>query len=170
MIGIDTLDRFLTGLVIAAAVAVAGWFGLHHYGAERYQAGYNAAVEAGKAQHVIDDAKYRKLESDQRAKDAARDAEATRKDQEYATNLADAQRRVRAGTDRLRCPANPVQPAAAPGDRPAAGTPTTDGAGPDLVPEAAADVLGYGAAIASLVSRYDEVVERFDECRALNAK
>jgi hypothetical protein len=38
------------------------------------------------------------------------------------------------------------------------------------VPEAAADVLGYGAAIASLVSRYNEVVERFDECRAMNAK
>ena len=170
MIGIDTLDRFLTGLVIAAALAVAGWFGLHHYGAERYQAGYNAAVEVGKAQHDRDDAAYRKLESDQRTKDAARDAEATRKDQEHAQALADAQRRVRAGTDRLRCPASPVQPAAAPGDRPVAGTPTTDGAGPDLVPEVAADLLGIAADVAGLVRRYDEVVERFDECRAVNAK
>lgn len=170
MIGIDTLDRFLTGLAIAAALAVAGWFGLHHYGAERYQAGYNAAVEAGKAQHALDDAKYRKLESDQRAKDAARDAEATRKDQEHAQALADAQRRVRSGTDRLRCPASPVQPATAPGDRPAASTPAADGAGPDVVPEVAADLLGIAADAAGLVRRYAEVVERFDACRAVNAK
>jgi hypothetical protein len=164
------LDRFRIGLVISAALAVAGWFGLHHYGAERYQAGYNAAVNAGKVQHDRDDAKYRKLESDQIAKDAARDVEAQRKDQEHAQALADAQRRVRAGTDRLRCPANPVQPTAAPATGSATGTPATDGAGPDLVPEAAADVLGYGAAIANLVSRYSEVVEHFDECRAVNAK
>jgi hypothetical protein len=164
------LDRFLTGLVIAAALAAAGWFGLHHYGAERYKAGYAAAVDAGKVQHDRDAAAYQKLESDQRAKDAARDAEATRKDQEHAKDLADAQRRVRAGTDRLRCPASPVQPAASAATGPAASTPATDGAGPDLVPEAAADVLGYGAAVASLVSRYAEVVERFDECRAVNAK
>ena len=170
MISIDTLDRFLSGLLIAAALALAGWFGLHHYGAERYQAGYNAAVEAGKAQHDRDAAAYQKLESDQRAKNAARDADATRKDQEHAQALADAQRRVRAGTDRLRCPASPVQPTTTPGDRPATAAPATDGAGPDLVPEAAADVLGYGAAIAGLVSRYAEVVERFDECRAVNAK
>jgi hypothetical protein len=170
VIGIDTLDRFLTGLVIAAALAVAGWFGLHHYGTERYQAGYNAAVDAGKAQHDRDDAAYRKLESGQRAKDAARDAEATRKEQEYASNLADAQRRVHAGTDRLRCPANPVQPAATPGDRPVAGTPATDGAGPDVVPEVAADLLGIASDVAGLVRRYDEVVERFNECRAVNAK
>jgi hypothetical protein len=38
------------------------------------------------------------------------------------------------------------------------------------VPEAAADVLGYGAAIASLVSRYAEVIELREECRAMNAK
>jgi hypothetical protein len=170
VIGIDTLDRFLTGLVIAAALAVAGWFGLHHYGAERYQAGYNAAVDAGNAQHDRDAAAYRKLESDQRAKDAARDAEATRKDQENAQALADAQRRVRAGTDRLRCPANPVQPASTPGDRPVTGTPATDGAGPDLVPETAADLLGVAADAAGLVRRYAEVIERYNACRAMNAK
>jgi alkanesulfonate monooxygenase SsuD/methylene tetrahydromethanopterin reductase-like flavin-dependent oxidoreductase (luciferase family) len=170
VIGIDTLDRFLTGLVIAAALAVAGWFGLRHYGAERYQAGYNAAVDVGMKQHDREAAENRKIESDLRAELAERDAEAQRKEQEYASNLADAQRRVRAGIDRLRCPANSVQPAAAAGDRPVAGAPATDGGGPDLMPEAAADVLGYGAAIASLVSRYAEVVERFDECRAMNAK
>ena len=164
------LYRFLTGLAIAAALTVVSWFGLHHYGAERYQAGYNAAVIAGKAQHDRDDAAYRKLESDQRAKNAERDADAHRKEQEYASNLADAQRRVRAGTDRLRCPASPVQPTATAATGSAAGTAAVDGAGPDLVPEAAADILGYGAAIASLVSRYERVVERFEECRAVNAK
>jgi hypothetical protein len=157
-------------LVIASVLAVAGWFGLHHYGAERYQAGYNAAVDAGKALHDRDAAAYRKLESDQRAKDTARDVEAQRKDQEHAQALADAQRRIRAGTDRLRCPASPVQLAATPGDRPATDAPATDGGGPDLVPEAAAEILGDGAAIAGLVSRYAEVVQRFDECRAVNAR
>jgi hypothetical protein len=170
MIGIDAFERFLVGLLIVAALAVAGWFGLHHYGAERYNVGYAAAIAAGKAQHDRDAAAALKTESDLRAKLAAQDVEAIRKEQEYASNLADAQRRVRAGTDRLRCPANPVQPAAAPGDRPAASTPAADGGGPDLMPEAASDVLGYGAAIAGLVSRYAEVVERFDECRAVNAK
>ena len=170
MIGIDTLDRFLTGLVIAAVLVVAGWFGLHHYGAERYQAGYNAAVDAGLKQRDREAAENRKIESDLRQTLAERDAEATRKDQVHAQALADAQRRVRTGTDRLRCPANPVQPTTASGDRPATTTPATDGAGPDLMPEAAADVLGYGAAIAGLVRRYAEVVQRFDECRAVNAK
>jgi hypothetical protein len=170
VIGIDTVDRVLTGLAIAAVLAVAGWFGLHHYGAERYDAGYAAAISAGKVQHDRDTAAYQKLESDQRAQNAKRDAEATRKDQEHAQALADAQRRVRAGTDRLRCPSSPVQPSTETSNRPSAAAPATDGAGPDLMPEAAADVLGYGAAIAGLVSRYAEVIERFDECRAVNAK
>ena len=164
------LDRLLTGLVIAAALAVAGWFGLHHYGAERYQAGYNAAVDASKAQHDRDAENNRKIESDLRQTLAERDAEATRKDQEHAQALADAQRRVRAGTDRLRCPANPVQPAAQAATGPAAGTPAADGAGPDLVPEVAAEILGDAADVAGLVRRYAEVVERFDECRAVNAR
>jgi len=170
MIGIDTLDRFLTGLVIAAILAVAGWFGLRHYGEEWYQDGYAAAVAAGKAQHDRDAENNRKIESDLRQTLAERDAEATRKEQEYASNLDAAQRRVRAGTDRLRCPASPVQPAAAPGDRSVASTPATDGAGPDVVPEVAADLLGIAADIAGLVRRYDQVVEHFDECRAVNAK
>jgi hypothetical protein len=170
MIGIAMVERLLVGLLISAVLAVAGLFGLHHYGKEHYDAGYAAAVAAGKAQHDRDAAAYQKLESDQRAQNAARDAEAYRKDQEHAQALADAQRRVRTGVDRLRCPASPVQPTAAPTDRPVAAVAPVDGTGPDLVPEAAADVLSYGAAIASLVSRYDRLVERFEECRAVNAK
>ena len=170
MIGTDALERFLVGLLIAAELAVASWLGLHHYGAERYDAGYAAAIATGKAQHDREAAAALKTESDLRAKLAAQDADATRKDQEHAQALADAQRRVRAGTDRLRCPTNPVQPGTTPAIGSAASTPTTDGAGSDLMPEAAAVVLGYGAAIAGLVSRYNEIVERFDECRAVNAK
>jgi hypothetical protein len=170
MIGIDTLDRFLTGLVIAAALAVAGWFGIHHYGTERYNAGYAAAIAAGKAQHDRDAAAALKTESDLRAKLVAQDTEAQQKEIEHAQALADAQRRVRASTDRLRCPASPVQPTAAPADRPATAVAPADGGGPDLVPEAASDILGYGAAIAGLVSRYERLEQRFEECRAVNAK
>lgn len=171
MIGIDTLDRLLTAFVIAGALCVAAWFGVHHYGAERYKEGYAAAIAAGKAQHDRDAAAALKTESDLRAKLAAQDADAQQKEIEHAQALADAQRRVRAGTDRLRCPAaGPVQPAAAPDDRPATAGPATDGGGPDLVPEAAADVLGYGAAVASLVSRYERVIERYNECRTVNAR
>jgi hypothetical protein len=47
VIGIDTLDRFLTRLAIAAVLVVAAWFGLRHYGAEQYKAGYYAGVNAG---------------------------------------------------------------------------------------------------------------------------
>jgi hypothetical protein len=170
MIGIDMLDRLLTAFVIAGALSVAAWFGVHHYGAEHYKEGYAAAIAAGKAQHDRDAAAALKTESDLRAKLAAQDADAKQKEIEHAQALADAQRRVRAGTDRLRCPASPIQSTAAPDDRPAAAGLAVDSGGPDLVPEAAADVLGYGAAIAGLVSRYERVVERFEECRAVNAK
>jgi hypothetical protein len=167
---VNRLDNFLIGVCALLALLAACWFEVHHYGAKRYDAGYASAIAAGKAQHDQDAAKYQKLESDTRAKDAQRDADAQRKDQEHAQALADAQRRVRDGTDRLRCPASPVQIPATPTDRPVAAVAPIDGSGPDLVPEAAADVLGYGAAIAGLVSRYERVVERFEECRAVNAK
>lgn len=163
-------DRLAIVSIILAGLLLSAIISLHHYGEKRYEAGYSAAVLAGKEQHDRDAQAYRKLESDTRAQNEKRDADAQQKEQEYAQALADAQRRVRAGTDRLRCPASPVQRAAAPADRSVAAEPPADGSGPDLVPEAAADVLGYGAAIASLVSRYDRVVERFEECRQVNAK
>ena len=164
------IERLAIAAFTLAAILLGAIFGMKHYGTERYHEGYAAAIAAGQKQHDRDAAAALKTESDLRSQLAAQDADATRKEQEYATNLADAQRRVRAGTDRLRCPASPLQPSAAPTDRPVAAVAPTDGSGPDLVPEAAADVLGYGAAIAGLVSRYAEVAERFDECRAVNAK
>jgi hypothetical protein len=167
---VSILDRLMIGWMLAAAALVAGVLELRHYGAERYQAGYQAAVDAGKEARDTAATAALAIESGLRARLLEQDFTALRKEQEYATNLDAAQRRVRAGVDSLRCPsASPVPGAAAAGDRPAAGAPAADGPGPELVPEAAADVLGYGAAIAGLVSRYAEVVERHEACRTVNA-
>jgi hypothetical protein len=158
-------------VLVAIALAAGSWVEVDEYGTRRYEAGYNAAVDAGLQQRNREAEENRKTESDLRAQLAGRDADAHRKEQEYAENLDAAQRRVRAGTDRLRCPAaSPVQPTAAAADRPAAAGPAADGQGPDLVPELAADLLGIAADVAGLVRRYDQVVERFEACRAVNAK
>lgn len=168
------LERLLVGVLLAVLVALGGWLGVHHYGAERYDAGrdagYAAAVDVGKKQRDRDTYLNQQTEDELRAMLAAKDADAHRKEQEYASNLADAQRRVRAGTDRLRCPASPLQSAATPGDRPAAAGAPADGQGPDVVPEAAADLLGIAADVAGLVRRYGQVIERFEACRAVNAR
>jgi hypothetical protein len=169
------LDRWFIGMIITAGLLIGGWVGVLAYGAHQYHtghaAGYAAAVDAGRAQHDRDAAAAAKTESDLRQALAEKDTQAHQKEIEHAQALADAQRRVRTGVDRLRCPAaSPVQPSAAPATGPASAAPATDGAGPDLMPEAASDILGYGAAIAGLVSRYSEVAERYDTCRAVNAK
>jgi hypothetical protein len=165
------LERLLVGAVLAILIATGVWLGVRHYGSERYDAGYAAAVDAGKKARDSAAAANLAIESGLRAQLLDRDAAALRKEQEYASNLADAQRRVRAGADRLRCPtASAVQPAAAPSDRPAAAGAPADGQGPDVVPEAAADLLGIAADVAGLVRRYDQVVERYEACRALNSK
>jgi hypothetical protein len=166
----NRLDNLLIGVCALLVLVVVCWFSVHHYGAARYDAGYAAAVAAGQAQHDRDAAAALKTQSDLRAKLALQDVIAQQKEIEHAQALADAQRRVRAGTDRLRCPASPVQPTATPADRPLAAGPATDGSGPDLVPEAAVEILGDGAAIAGLVSRYERLTKRFEECRAVNAK
>jgi hypothetical protein len=165
------LDR----MIITAAILIGGWIGVLAYCAHQYHAGhaagYAAAVDAGKVQYDRDAAAAAKTESDLRQALAEKDTQAHQKEIEHAQALADAQRRVRTGVDRLRCPAaSPVQPATAAATGSASAAPATDGTGPDLMPEAASDVLGYGAAIAGLVSRYAEVVERYDACRAVNAK
>lgn len=167
----STIDHLLLGSILAAAALVAVVLERSHYGAERYQAGYAAAVAAGREQRDRDAAAAHKTESDLRAQLAQRDADDFKKEQEYASNLEAAQRRVRAGDDRLRCPtASPVQPAAPAGDRPTAAAAAADREGPDLVPEAAAALLGDAADVAGLVRRYQQVVDRFDACRAVNAK
>jgi hypothetical protein len=162
--------RLLIGVVLAVLVALGGWLGISHYGAERYDAGYSAAVAAGKEARDSAAVAHLAIESGLRTQLLDRDTAALRKEQEYASNLADAQRRVRAGTDRLRCPTGSVPAAPAPAGRSAAGGPAVDGGGADLVPEAAADVLGDGATVAGLVRKYGRLIQRFEACRAVNAR
>ena len=167
-------ERLIIGVALAVLLAVGGWLGISYYGNVRYyaghEAGYAAAVDLGKKQRERDAYLNQQTEDELRAMLASKDDDAHRKEQEYASNLEAAQRRVRAGTDRLRCPASPVQPGTAAADRPAAADAPADGQRPDVVPEAAADLLGIAADVAGLVRRYDQVVERFEACRTVNAK
>lgn len=164
------IERILAALIVLAGLLVVGWLGVMHYGGTRYDAGYSAAVEEGNKARDAAAEINRSTEADLRAQLHARDSAAHRKEHEHAQDLAAAQRRVRAGNDRLRCPTGPVSDGAAPGDRSAAGAPGTDGQRPGLVPEVAVEILADGADIARIVRQYDQVVERFEACRAVNAR
>jgi hypothetical protein len=166
----NALDRLMIGGMLIAAALIAGALEIKHYGAERYSAGQAAAVAAGAKLRQVEADRNQKTETDLRAQLATKDVTAHKKELEHAASLEAAQRRVRTGVDSLRCPARPVPASAAAGDRPTAGGPATDVPGQELVPEAAADLLGDGAAIAGLVRRYERVVERFEACRAVNEK
>lgn len=165
----SALGRHLGAVILSLALLLAGGLWLCHYGAEQYQDGYAAAVEDSRAERDRAATMSRKTESDLRAQLHAKDAEAFEKEEEYEANLAAAQRRVRAGTDRLRCPVGQVPAAPATNDRPATGGPGADGAGPNIVPAVAEEILGDAADVARLVRKYERVVERFDACRAVNA-
>jgi hypothetical protein len=168
---VNSLERLLIGVVLAVLLAAGARVSLRHYGEERYQAGYDAAVAAGKEARDSAEVANLAIESGLRAQLLDRDTAALRKEQDYASNLADAQRRVRAGDDRLRCPAaSPVQAAAAAADRPAAAGPGVDGEGTEIVPDAAAEVLGDGATAAGIVRKFDRLKQRFEACRAVNAR
>jgi len=162
------LHRLLCTVLAVVLLVIGAWLGVRHYSAARYQAGWDAAVAAGKEQRDRDAALARETETALRAQLHARDTDAHRKEQEYATNLEAAQRRVRAGVDSLRCPARPVPAGAEAGDRPAAAGPAVDGEGSAIVPEAAAEILGDAADIGRIMRNYDRVVERFEACRAAN--
>ncbi|MGI4846159.1 MAG: hypothetical protein ACRYF7_22955 [Janthinobacterium lividum] len=164
------LHRLLCAVLAVVLLAICAWLGVRHYGAEQRQAGYDAAVADGMEARDAAAVAALAIESGLRTRLLEQDTNAYRKEQEHATNLEAAQRRVRAGIDSLHCPAGPVPATAAAGDRPTAAGPDADGEGPELVPEAAADVLGHGAAIASLVRRYERIIERAEACRAVNAK
>ena len=165
-----TIERTLAALIVLAGLLVVAWLGDLHYGGTRYDAGYAAAVAEGKTARDAAAEIHRITEAALRAQLHARDAAAHRKEQEHAQDLAAAQRRVRAGTDRLRCPAGPVPAGATPSDRPASAEPGAVGEGPDIVPEVAAEILADGADIARIVRQYDQVVERFDACSSVNAR
>lgn len=167
----SALDRLTAAVTLVVILLLGGSWSIRHYGAERYQDGYDAAVAAGKEARDSAATANLAIESGLRAQLLDRDTLELRKEQEYASNLEAAQRRVRSGVDGLRCPAaSPVQPAAPAGDRPVAAAAAADREGPDLVPEAAAALLGDAADIAGIVRRYQQVVDRFDACRAVNAK
>jgi len=165
-----TIERTLVAMIVLAGLVVVGWLGVMHYGSTRYNAGYAAAVAEGKTARDAVAEITRITEADLRAQLQARESAAHRKEQEHAQDLAAAQRRVRVGDDRLRCPTGPVPASAAPGDRPTAAAPGADGAGPAIVPEVAAEILADGADIARIVRQYDRVIESFEACRAVNAR
>lgn len=165
-----TIERTLAALIVLAGLVVVGWLGVMHYGGTRYDAGYAAAVEEGKLARDAAAEINRITEADLRAQLHALDSAAYRKEQEHAQDLAAAQRRVRAGDDRLRCPAGQIPIGATPSDRPAVASPGAHAEGPELVPEVAAEILADGADIARIVRQYEQVVERFEACRAVNAR
>ena len=166
----NALERFAAVTLLLVVLLLGTWFGVRHYGAEQRQEGYDAAVAEGKEARDAAAVAALAIESGLRAKLLERDTAALRKEQEYVESLEAAQRRMRTGADRLRCPAGPVRAAAPTGDRPAAAGPDADGEGPAIVPEVAAEILGDGADVAGLVRRYQRVVDRFEACRAVNAK
>jgi len=167
---VSALDRLLIGCMLLAGLLVGGVLQVRHYGAEQYAAGQAAAVAAGTEARDSQAAANLAIESGLRTRLLEQDTAALRKEQDYASNLEVAQRRVRAGADGLRCPAaSPVPAGAAPGDRPLAGGPAPDEQGAELVPDAAAEVLGDGAAVAGIVRKFDRLEQRFEACRAVNA-
>ena len=167
----SALERLLGATLAVVFLVVATWLGMRHYGAQQRQAGWDAAVAAGAEQREHQAALARETETTLRAQLLDNDAAALTQERKHAESLEDAQRRVRAGVDRLRCPAaGPVPGAAAASDRPAAGGPVADAPGPELVPEAAAEILGDGADVAGLVRRYQRVVDRFETCRTMYAQ
>ncbi len=167
----SALERLLCSLLAAVLLSIGAWYGVCRYGIQQRQAGYDAAVADGKASRDLEAQIARQTEDDLRAQLRAKDEDAHRKEQEHAQSLEDAQRRMRTGVDSLRCPAARAVPGiAASEDRPAAGEPATDGQGPAIVPEVAAEILGDGADVAGLVRRYERVTELFEVCRAMNNK
>ena len=163
------LERFAGAVLLLVALLLGAWFGVRYYGTTKYQAGYDTAVAEGREAREAAALAALAIESGLRAKLLERDTAALRKEQEHAESLEAAQRRHRAGVDRLRCP-GPVPGAAAAGGGSAAAGPDADREGPAIVPEVAAEILGDAADVAGLVRRYERVVERFDACRAVNAK
>lgn len=164
------IEQLLVGAIVLIGLALFGWLNLLDYGVERYDEGFEAAIKIGKERRDADAEINRQTETDLRTQLGIKDTVALKKEKDYALSLAAAQRRHLTGTDRLRCPARPVSVAAATGDRSVASGPAADDGGPELVPEAAADLVGVASDVERLVRQYDRVVERFEACRAVNSK
>jgi hypothetical protein len=166
---VTALHRFALQVVLLVGAIAAGWLWHLSEVSTARKAGYSAAVAAGEKQRAIDADIALGRERNLRAKLAAADAAATTKETEHAETLAAAQRRVRAGTDVLRCPtANPIQHTAALADGPTTGGSSPDGPGTAVMPEVAGDILRLAADTGRVVRNYQRVVERLDACIALN--
>lgn len=164
------IEQLLVGTIVLIGLALFGWLNLLDYGVERYDEGFEAAIKIGKERRDADAEINRQTEIDLRTQLAIKDTAALKKEKEHALSLAAAQRRILTGTDRLRCPTRPVPVTATTGDRSVAGGPPADDGGSELVPEAAADLVGIASDVERLVRQYDRVVERFESCRAVNAR
>ena len=165
-----SIEKLLIGAIVLIGLALLGWLNLLDYGVERYDEGVKAAIKIGKERRDADAEINRQTEIDLRAQLGIKDTVALKKEKDHALSLAAAQRRILTGTDSLRCPARPVPGTATTGDRPVASGPAADDDGPELVPEAAADLVGIASDVERLVRQYDRVVERFEACRAVNSK
>jgi hypothetical protein len=165
-----SIEKLLIGAIVLIGLALFSWLSLLDYGAERYDEGFEAAINIGKQRRDADAEINRQTEMDLRAQLGIKDAAALKKEKDHAQSLAAAQRRHLTGTDSLRCPARPVSTTTTAIDRSIASGPAADDEGPELVPEAAADLVGIASDVERLVRQYDRVVERFEACRAVNSK
>jgi hypothetical protein len=166
---VSALERYAIGAMAGLLVLFAAWLWHRSEVNAAHERGYSEAVAAAEIERDLAAEESRRKERVWRDAFVERNEKFQHKEQGYETALADAQRRVRAGTDRLYCPAsNPVQASTAPADRSIPVPPEGDGAGTPVVPEVAADILGLAAATGKLVRKLDEAEELYNACRALN--
>ena len=165
-----SIEKLLISAIVLIGLALLGWLNLLDYGVERYDEGFEAAIKVGKERRDADAEINRQTETDLRKQLGIKDTAALKKEKDHAQSLAAAQRRILTGTDSLRCPAKPIPVSSTTVDRSAAGGPTADEGGSELVPEAAADLVGIASDVERLVRQYDRVVERFEACRAVNSR
>jgi hypothetical protein len=165
-----SIEKLLVGAIVLIRLALLGWLNLLDYGVERYDEGFEAAIKIGKERHDADAEINRQTETDLRKQLGIKGTAALKKEKDHAQSLAAAQRRILTGSDSLRCPARPVRASSTAANRFAASGPTANDGGSELVPEAAADLVSIASDVERLVRQYDLVVERFEACRAVNAK
>ncbi|WUR15719.1 hypothetical protein E7V67_011625 [[Empedobacter] haloabium] len=163
------LERFVAAVVAGVLLAALAWWWHAREVSHARHEGWAAAVAAADKQYNADADAARREERALRDQFVERANQYHLKEQTYDQNLVDAQRRMRAGVDSLRCPAaSAVQASAAPADRPAAAGAAPDEPGAPVVPAVAGDILGLAADTGRLVRKLEEVTARYDACRALN--
>lgn len=164
----SALQILLAKVLGAIAIAACAVFWWNHTISTAEQRGYDRAVEDGRKALDVERARADAAEDTLRNRLAEKDRIAKEKEDEHKTQLEDAQRRARAGRDRLYCPAAGPIPATTPATGgQAAGGFVPDERGAPIVPEMAAEILGDAAAGASIVRKYDRLVERFEACRTI---